>query len=115
MKRLRHTIAFVLALLLTLTSQQMALARGQASPVGMMVMCLGGAAVSVAVDAEGRPTNAPHNCPDCALTLVAAVASPVLVTFTPVAQPVTYAWLRAPDAAPLSAPSPHARGPPVLI
>lgn len=67
---LRSFIALLLALLLTLTSQSMAVARGASDATGQMVICVGGGMVTVHTDADGVPTSAPHICPDCALHLV---------------------------------------------
>lgn len=63
----RSLVSIVLALLLALTSQAMAVARGSAMPVDQMVLCIGSGSVTVYVDENGAPTGAPHFCPDCAL------------------------------------------------
>ncbi|WP_294613393.1 hypothetical protein [uncultured Roseovarius sp.] len=63
-----------LCLLMALTSQTMAVARGAASPVGTMVLCTGTGPVTVMVDANGQPTGTAHICPDCALGLFHALA-----------------------------------------
>ena len=54
----------------------MAVARGQATALGSMVLCTGSGPVSVPVDAGGKPTGPAHICPDCALSLFAAQAAP---------------------------------------
>ncbi|MBV2358503.1 hypothetical protein KUH32_01835 [Thalassococcus sp. CAU 1522] len=69
----RHIAVSLLALSLLFTSVTMAAARGQAMAEGQMVLCLGGGVVTVYVDSEGKPTGAPHVCPDCALSLLAWV------------------------------------------
>lgn len=61
----RPILALALCLLLALTSQGLAVARGAAQPVGTIVLCTGAGAVSVAVDAGGQPVAPPHICPDC--------------------------------------------------
>lgn len=52
--------------ILLLTSQQMAMARGELKTVaGEVVLCQGGVAVSVSVDQDGNPVGPAHFCPDC--------------------------------------------------
>lgn len=63
----------MLAVLLALTSVQMAVARGSAAPAGTMVLCVGGGVVTVSVDAEGNPTGPVHLCPDCVMSLIVAL------------------------------------------
>jgi len=58
-----------MALMLTLTGQSMAVARGMPSPSGAMVLCTGTGPITVLVDENGAPVGAPHICPDCALSL----------------------------------------------
>ncbi|WP_116598069.1 hypothetical protein [Primorskyibacter marinus] len=71
----RSLFAVMLALVLTLTAQSMALARGQTMVAGQMVLCTGAGVVTVQVDAEGNPVSPSHICPDCALNLLMAVAA----------------------------------------
>jgi hypothetical protein len=115
MNRLRPLAALLLALLLALTSGTMAVARGQATAVGTLVLCTGQGVVAVPVDAEGKPTGAAHICPDCALSLFAALSAPPPGPVRPAAavMPVSVAsgvslLPRRPGAAP------RARGPPSL-
>src|SRR6056297_1935912 len=70
----RAYLAFALAFVLTFTGQSMALARTAPDPAGQMVLCTGSGPVTVLLDAEGQPTGAVHVCPDCTLSLLAAVA-----------------------------------------
>lgn len=79
MLRLRSLLAIALSCVLVLTGGAMAAARGQAGPAGQMVICSGGAVVMVAMDADGKPVGPVHICPDCALTLLAAVVPPDMV------------------------------------
>lgn len=65
--------ALALALLLVLTGQTMAFARGAAAPAGAMVLCTGTGPVTVYMDEDGQPTRPPHVCPECVMNLVAAV------------------------------------------
>ena len=59
----------LLALLLGLTGQSMAVARGAPPPVGVMVLCTGAGPLRVLVDETGAPVGPMHICPDCALSL----------------------------------------------
>ncbi|MCC5974168.1 MAG: hypothetical protein JJT81_08955 [Rubellimicrobium sp.] len=65
-----------LVVVLGLTSQQMALARGQAGVAGMVELCIAGSYLMVAVDAEGTPVGPPHPCPEAVLGLALAAALP---------------------------------------
>jgi len=85
MNHLRPVTALLFALLLAISSGTMAVARGQATSVGTMVLCTGSGPASVPVDAEGKPTGPAHICPDCALSLFAAHAAPSPDPVRPVA------------------------------
>lgn len=74
----RIYLAWMLAAMLVFTGQSMAVARGATGPAGQMVLCSGTGPVVVYVDENGQPTGPPHICPDFALHLLAAVASPDL-------------------------------------
>jgi len=79
---LRPYLALCLALLLTLTSQTMAIARGTPAPVGQAILCTGTGPVTVLVDAEGAPTGQVHICLDCALSILAGVTPPLAEAIT---------------------------------
>lgn len=68
-------LAAALALLLLVTGQGMALARGMPGPAGQMVICTGSGPVMVALDGTGRPAGPAVICPDAALSLIQATAS----------------------------------------
>jgi len=72
----RTYLALVLALLLVLTGQSMAIARGASGPAGEMVLCTGTGPVLVYVDENGAPTKPSQYCPDCALSLLVAMPAP---------------------------------------
>ncbi|THD76382.1 hypothetical protein E7681_00645 [Thalassobius vesicularis] len=72
-KLLRTYLGISLALMLALTGQSMAVARGIPSASGQIVLCTGTGPISVLVDEKGQPVGKPHICPDCALTLFAAL------------------------------------------
>ncbi|MBB94403.1 MAG: hypothetical protein CML68_07365 [Rhodobacteraceae bacterium] len=66
--------AVLLSALLVLTGQALAHARGAPLPVGLVQLCTGSGPVMVQVDADGQPVDAPHYCPEGALSLLQAVA-----------------------------------------
>ena len=68
--RSRHFLALGLIFSLVLTSQAMANLRAAPAPANAVVLCIGGAAVLVRVDADGQPVATPHFCPDCAIHAV---------------------------------------------
>ncbi|EEB83849.1 hypothetical protein [Roseobacter sp. GAI101] len=65
----RSFIAIALVLMLALTGQSMAVARGASAATGHMVLCTGSGPVAIYFDAQGKPTSAPHICPDSALNV----------------------------------------------
>jgi len=79
MTRLRPYFAVTLALLLGLTSYELAAARGQAPVVGTVEVCSGLGLQIIAVDADGNPVGAPRPCPDGVTAFLSlAVALPAL-------------------------------------
>ncbi|MDF0603327.1 hypothetical protein P1J78_21575 [Psychromarinibacter sp. C21-152] len=91
MTRTRPFLATLLSLVLLATSGAMAVARGQAMAAGQIVLCTGTGPLAVAVDARGEPIGPLHVCPDCALTLLAAVDAPAPdVTFASRPVPVRF-------------------------
>jgi hypothetical protein len=70
-----------MALVLAMTSQSMAVARGAAAATGQMVICNGSGTMTVYTDAEGAPTMAPHICPDCVANV--AFSAPLRVIKPP--------------------------------
>ncbi|WGW03676.1 hypothetical protein [Tropicibacter oceani] len=112
----RRWVGLALAVLMALTSVQVAVARGASPAVGTMVICLGQTVVTVAVDSDGQPTKGTtHLCPDVALSLFVAEGG----GFVP-ASPVP-SWVRLPrDIAAFrgvgrDAPTALARGPPLPV
>ncbi|SNT00344.1 hypothetical protein [Antarctobacter heliothermus] len=69
---MRPLFGIVLAVILAVTSQSAAFARGQAGPAGTMVICRGLTVSTVLVDADGQPMQVQHICPDAALALFVA-------------------------------------------
>lgn len=105
-----------LTLAILLTAQVVGMARGQAQVAGEMVICSGGAVVTVQTDANGNPIGPVHICPDCAMTLLAAHAAPVWEITLPVSLRFI-AW--DPSESASVAPRPVivavARGPPSVV
>lgn len=109
---IRLITCLALALVLALTSQSMAVARGSAAATGQIVLCTGAGPVAIYVDAEGQPTHAPHICPDSALNVLFEVAKPVLRSpMRVVAFEVVPAYLPSPPT-PARIDVPPSRGPP---
>jgi len=109
---LRNIAASLAVLAIALTAGVAGAARGQAAVAGEIVICAGQGAATVYLDADGNPTGPPHWCPDCVLSLFAAVASTALLpapsdTCLGAAYPVS-----ASRHIPAPAPVPQARGPP---
>lgn len=76
MKRIfRPLSGCLLALLLGLTAQSMALARGASGAVDEIILCTGTGPIMVAVDEHGEPTGAAHICPEFTLSLFVALQS----------------------------------------
>lgn len=65
MMSLRISLWTFACLALLLSSLGTGHARGHAPAVGQITLCLSGAIVTVAVDAEGRPVEHAPLCPDC--------------------------------------------------
>lgn len=88
---LRPFFAIFFALILAVTGQSMAVARGASDPAGQMVLCTGNGPVTVYMDADGNPAAAPHMCPDCLASGFDALAA---------ADPATEGTVRLPLASP---------------
>lgn len=108
-------VRLFLVLVLGLTSQQMALARGQGGVAGVMELCIGGSFMMVAVDAEGNPVGPPHPCPEGVLGLALALPLPDAdLTRSP--RPADRFGLGlAPQVGGRVSLVPFARGPPVKV
>lgn len=64
MRSLRSLGAVLLAVMLSLTSVTLAVARGQAPAAGQIEVCSGLGLQTITVDADGKPVGPPHVCPD---------------------------------------------------
>lgn len=75
----RPFVAGLLSLLIAVTAVHVGVMRGQAKAVGSIVLCTGTGPVGVAVDAAGQPVAPVHVCPDCVISVLAAVDAPATV------------------------------------
>lgn len=66
-------LAALMAVILALTGQTMAVARGATGPAGSMVLCTGTGPITVLVDEQGQPIGPRHICPDCSLSLFSSL------------------------------------------
>ena len=112
---INRSTGLIIGLLLVLTSQSMAAARGATDPTGKMVICTGTGPIVVYVDDSGTPVGPPQYCPDCALVLADPVGE-----FATVARPAEVELRLSPlamiERCALTAEArPNARAPPVLM
>ena len=76
-----RVLTFTLALLIAVTSQQMAMARGtMKDAAGQVVLCTGHGIKTVTIDHNGDPIDVVHICPDCALTLAEVLPALAMAT-----------------------------------
>ncbi|UWQ78043.1 hypothetical protein K3725_12035 [Leisingera sp. S132] len=73
---LRIFLGLFLALTVALTAHSAAARQGEGNAAGQMVICTGTGPVTVYVDSDGQPAKPPHNCPDCVMHVLDAVAQP---------------------------------------
>lgn len=77
--------------MLAFTGLSMAVARGAPGPAGEMVICTGQGPVMIYLDAEGQPVDAPHLCPDGALSLIqSGVNAPFVMMRVAIAHRVVF-------------------------
>jgi hypothetical protein len=109
-------LTLTLALLIAVTSQQMAMARAVTKDAqGQVILCTGQGPLTVTLDAQGNPIGPVHICPDCALTLMAYNDVPIAVK-TPVVHIQTIAQTPVSTRQIGVIPIPtKARDPPVLV
>ncbi|WP_170761852.1 hypothetical protein [Ruegeria lacuscaerulensis] len=112
---LNRILPLALSLLVILTGQGVAASRGVDSVVGQMVLCTGTGPVVVYMDSEGQPAQAPHFCPDYALSLLGAVS--VVAPVVPLAPKIDLPspMRKADNLIALPVPSRPARAPPVSV
>ncbi|KIC34303.1 hypothetical protein [Leisingera sp. ANG-S5] len=73
---LRIFLGLFLALTVALTAHSAAARQGERDAAGQMVICTGTGPVTIYVDSDGQPAKPPHNCPDCVMHVLDAVAQP---------------------------------------
>ncbi|HEY9020844.1 MAG: hypothetical protein QUV10_10020 [Paracoccaceae bacterium] len=113
MLRFRPLAAIAMALLLVLTAQSMAVARGMPGAAGSVVLCTGTGPVTILTDAEGQPVGPAHICPDCTLSLIVMLAQGSAVATRPLTAslldwPATGLQVHAQAVQPFSARDPPA-------
>ena len=111
---MRALPALTLAILIVLTSQTLAMARGQATASGQMVFCSVGQVVTVSVDAEGKPVGPAHICPDCVMHVLDLSGEKPPPQFSSACRDVPHALADAPPALGPSTIIPKARAPPLM-
>ena len=109
----RSLVAAMAILATVLTAGAVGAVRGQTMAAGEIVICANGAAVTIAVDAEGNPTGAPHWCPDCVISLLAGLPPGPILAAPPARGAVVAGAPVAAWPAAVASPVPPARGPPV--
>ena len=108
-------LALFLGLVLVLTAQSAAIARGTPTSAGVIELCTGTGPVMVEVDAQGQPIGRAHICPDYALSLILAQfdAAPK-AQLVQIARGMIFATVQT-SVSEQRAPITQARGPPSLI
>lgn len=116
MTRYARLLAFTLALLIAVTSQQMAMARGMAKDAnGEVVLCTGQGTLTVALDSSGNPMGPVHICPDCALTFMAFADAPLAATVVVVHMRTLAQTPARALQSPVIPTALRARGPPLFV
>lgn len=111
-----HTVfLLLLALLLGLTSQSLATARGQTRIGEAVVICSGDSFVTIELDAQGNPVGPAHLCPDMVLAFFAAMDLPPVTLPEREGRTERAALPPGPAAASQGAPLARARAPPVAV
>ncbi|MBW7920700.1 MAG: hypothetical protein H3C51_01210 [Rubellimicrobium sp.] len=112
---LSRLVALVLALALTLTSHELARARGEGVVSGTMVLCLGGTMMVVPMGPDGQPAGPAHVCPDGVLAVAAPPPEAALLPRVETLRPFAPALAVAAPPRPALWIAPHARAPPVPV
>ena len=108
----RSYLGVFLALVLALTGQSMAVARGMPDAAGTIVLCTGTGPMVVSVDDQGQPVGPPHICPDFAAMLFAFAAAAPLDLLRPPGRVEALVSLEQVGAVSLRRRAAMARGPP---
>lgn len=109
-------LTLTLALMIAVTSQQMAMARGVMKDAqGQVILCSGQGPIVVTLDAQGDPIGPVHFCPDCALKVLAYVDVPITVKTRVIhIQTLTQTTVQTPEILLIPIPA-QARDPPLYL
>ncbi|MHA6325247.1 hypothetical protein [Roseivivax sp. CAU 1753] len=112
---MRAVLAPVLAILLALTSVELAIARGAPAVAGTVVLCGGFERQTITLDVNGKPVRQSQLCPDAVVAFFADTA----VDLSEMVVALRHARVRHADETRRLAGqrrgTPRARGPPTLI
>lgn len=114
-RNIRTALAILLAVVTVLTSQQMAVARGQTRVGDQVVICSGYGITTAEVDENGNPVGPVHICPDMVLGIFAALDLPAPVLQRPEGRAEALTLRPTETAKGRTAPAARARDPPVVI
>jgi hypothetical protein len=112
---MNRCLRILLAAIIALTSQQLALARGQSVAANEVALCLGGGLVTIAVDIDGNPVGPPHVCPDGVLSMAFALLHAGKAEFTATARPTVFLPIPATARLTQGWLEPQARAPPAPV
>lgn len=70
----RSYLALFLVLAVTLTAHSAGALQGMRDATGQIVICSGSAPLVIYVDNDGQPARAPHDCPECIMLGMDALA-----------------------------------------
>ncbi len=108
-------IGLLLALVMTLTSQGMAVARAMPGPSGLIELCNSTGPVMVAVDDNGQPVGPAHICPDFAAHAFDIGGGMAAISAVVRALRVLHVTSMSSQGQSRTSPAPQARGPPVFV
>lgn len=112
MMPVRSLVALCLALAIALGAVASGAARGKAPTMAVITICSEAGAVSLPVDAEGRPVDRCHHCPDCLLQGSAVPAAGPALPARPMCGRALVRCRAADNATGRIAVARRARGPP---
>lgn len=114
MRRSHPLLSLLLAVCLIAGAFSTAVARGRMLSVSEIVICSGYGVVTLRVDADGKPVNAVHPCPDCLAAQGAALIPETPSVMAPTQSRRCAALPRAADPLGADCPTASARGPPMV-
>lgn len=113
---LRVLSGLFLALVLSLTSVTMAVARGQMIGAITVELCADhGAGATITLDAQGNPVETVLHCPDCLVATPAPGGAPVTVPARPVTRSEPQVCVLTLPVEDAETPEALARGPPLPV